>query len=122
MQNENIEKYLPWIIGVAVVLVIGYAGYLYGRNTATTDSAGLDAVRSDIQRVVQQQQNIIAVQHTISVGLDKSVKGIGAIEGRIAGIEGIVGEVAGRVDTDRERLNNQQRLIDEGQSIVGGGK
>ena len=116
------EKYKGWIIGLAVVLVVGYAGYLYGRNTATTDSAGLDAVRSDIQRVIQQQQDIIAVQHTISVGLDSGNKRAAAIESRIAGIEGTVGEVASRVDADRERLNQQQRLIDEGQSIVGGRK
>ena len=116
------EKYKPYIIGLVIVLAVGYAGYLYGRNTATTDSAGLDAVRSDIQRVIQHQQDIIAVQHTISVGLDKSIKGIGAVEARIAGIEGIVGEVAGRVDSDRARLIEQQRLIDEGQSIVGGRK
>ena len=106
---------------VAVVCSV-LAAYCYGRNTATTDSAGLDAVRSDIQRVIQQQQDIIAVQHSISVGLDTSNKRTQAIAERIAGIEGIVGEVAGRVDADRERLNSQQRLIDEGQSIVGGGK
>ena len=112
----------PYIIALAVVLAIGYAGYLYGRNTATTDSAGLDQVRSDIQRVIQQQQDIIAVQHSISVGLDSSNKRAAAIESRIAGIEGTVGEVAGRIDADRERLNQQQRLIDEGQSITRGGK
>ena len=111
----------PYIIGLVALLVVGYAGYLYGRNAAS-DSAGLDAVRSDIRRVIEQQQNIIAVQHSISVGLDSGNKRAAAIEGRIAGIEGIVGEVAGRVDTDRERLNSQQRLIDEGQSIVGGRK
>ena len=112
----------PYIIAVAAVVVAVLAGYLYGRNTATTDSAGLDQVRSDIQRVIQQQQDIIAVQHTISVGLDSSNKRAAAIESRIAGIEGVVGEVAGRVDSDRARLIEQQRLIDEGQSIVGGRK
>ena len=122
-RNPSVWQTLkPYIIGLVVVLVVGYVGYLYGRNTATTDSAGFDAVRSDIQRVIQQQQNIIAVQHTISVGLDSGNKRAAAIESRIAGIEGAVGEVAGRVDADRERLNNQQRLIDEGQSIVGGRK
>ena len=119
MQNENLKKYLIYI---GVALLIFGAGFLLGRNTATTNTAGLDPIRADIQRVIQQQQDIIAVQHTISAGLDKSVKGIGAVEARIAGIEGVVGEVAGRVDSDRARLNEQQRLIDEGQSIVGGRK
>ena len=122
-RNPSVWQTLkPYIIGLVALLVVGYAGYLYGRNAATTDSAGLDAVRSDIQRVIEQQQNIIAVQHSISVGLDSGNKRAAAIEGRIAGIEGIVGEVAGHVDADRERLNSQQRLIDEGQSIVGGRK
>ena len=112
----------PYIIAVAAVVVAVLAGYLYGRNAATNDSAGLDAIRSDIQRVIQQQQDIIAVQHSISVGLDTGNKRAAAIESRIAGIEGAVGEVAGRVDSDRERLNQQQRLIDEGQSITRGGK
>ena len=112
----------PYIIAVAAVVVAVLAGYLYGRNAATNDSAGLDAIRSDIQRVIQQQQDIIAVQHSISVGLDSSNKRAAAIEIRIAGIEGTVGEVASRIDADRERLNQQQRLIDEGQSITRGGK
>jgi hypothetical protein len=110
------------VIIVALLAVVGYSCFSYGRNTATADSAGLDPIRADIQRVIQQQQNIIAVQHTISVGLDKSVKGIETISERIAGIEGVVGEVAGRVDSDRARLIEQQRLIDAGQSIVGGRK
>ena len=112
----------PYIIGLAVVLAVGVAAYSYGRNAASDNTAGLDAVRADIQRVVEQQQNIIAVQHSISVGLDSGNKRAAEISARIAGIEGIVGEVAGRVDSDRERLNSQQRLIDDGQSIVGGRK
>lgn len=116
------QKYKNWIIGAAVVLAVVYAAVSYGRNTATDNTAGLDAIRTDIQRVIQQQQDIIAVQHTISVGLDKGLKGIETVTERIAGIEGIVGEVAGRVDSDRARLNEQQRLIDKGQSIVGGRK
>ena len=116
------EKYKPYIIGVIVFAVAVYAAYCYGRNAATTDSAGLDAVRADIRRVIEQQQNIIAIQHSISVGLDSSNKRAAAIAERIAGIEGAIGEVAGRIDADRERLNQQQRLIDEGQSIVGGRK
>ena len=112
-------KYKVWIIGAAVVLAVGGGCYLLGRNTATDNTAGLDPIRADIQRVIEQQQNIIAVQHSISVGLDKSIKGIGAVEARIAGIEGIVGEVAGRVDSDRTRLVEQQRLIDEGKRITG---
>ena len=114
--NETVKKYAAW---AAVLLVVGVAGYWLGSGN---DSGRLDAIRSDIQRVIEQQQNIIAVQHTISVGLDSGNKRAAAIESRIAGIEGAVGEVAGRVDADRERLNQQQRLIDEGQSIVGGRK
>ena len=48
----------PYIIAIAALLVVGYAAYCYGRNAAS-DGAGLDAIRSDIRRVIEQQQNII---------------------------------------------------------------
>lgn len=113
------QTYKNWIIGAVVLVAVVAGAYLLGRNTAT-ESTGLDPIRADIQRVIQQQQDIIAGQHAISAGLDSSAKRTQAIESRIAGVEGIVGTVAGRIDQDRSRLNLQQRLIDEGQSILGG--
>lgn len=115
--TDEAKKYL--IIGVVFVLAV-YAAYSFGVNRAT-ESTGLDPVRADIQRVIQQQQDIIAGQHTISTGLDTSAKRTAAIESRIAGVEGIIGTVAGRVNEGGIRLNLQQRLIDEGQSIIGRG-
>lgn len=110
------------ILILVALLAVGFGAgwYLFSGNNAT-ESTGLDAVRTDIQRVIQQQQDIIAGQHAISTGLDSSTKRAAAIETRITGIEGIVGKAAGRVDESRVRLNLQQRLIDEGQSILGRG-
>lgn len=116
--SDETKKYL--ITGALLVLVAAGC-YLLGRNNAT-ESTGLDPIRADIQRVISQQQDIIAGQHAISAGLDSGTKRTAAVEARIAGVEGIIGKVAGRVDEGRIRLDLQQRLIDEGQLIIGGRK
>ena len=107
-------------VGIIIAVIIGYASYLYGINHAT-ESTGLTAVRADIQRVIDQQQDIIAKQHTISIGLDTGAKRAANIEAGIARLEGTIGSVASRVNQDRATITLQQRLIEEGKLIIGRG-
>ena len=107
--NEN-KAYI-----VIIVLAAALAYVLFGGNS---DSGRLDAIRSDIQRVADQQRNIDARLDKISTGLDRGVKTTETISARIAGVEGTLDAVAGRIDSGKSRIEASARLIDEGQQRV----
>jgi methyl-accepting chemotaxis protein len=112
--NDKAQKY---IIASALLIGIIAGWYLFSGNGAG-DGARLDAIRSDIQRVEEQQRNITARLDKISAGLDRGIKATETVAARIAGIEGTVDEVAGRINSGKSRIEASARLIDEGQQRI----
>ena len=114
-----VENYKKYGIALLVLIAIGWAGYLLGVNTAgTIDASRAAAITADLQRAEKLQRDTIARLDKIGAGLDSSAKRTAAIEARIAGVEGIIGEVAGRVDDGKVRIGRSQQLIDEGIGIL----
>lgn len=105
-----------YLLAAVILLAAGLFGYWMGGNIS--NDARLDAIRSDIRGVAEQQRNIDARLDKISAGLDRGVKATETISNRIAGVEGTIDAVAGRIDRGKSRIEASARLIDEGQQRV----
>ena len=113
------EKYKAWIIGAAVLLILGAAGYLLG-GYYVDYRAGTDAVRASLQRIEAEQQRAAVRLGRIESGLDTSIEITSGISGRIGETVGAVGAAEERNDAGKVRLESSQRIIESGESILRG--
>ena len=107
------EKYKPYIIGLAVMLAVGYAAYCYGRNTASDDYRGTaDQLRSELRAATE-----------LNTSLKADNERIGKINSQLAGEIGESRRLAGAIgDYNREnenRLDEAGNIVADCQRIAG---
>ena len=107
------QTYKPYIIGLAALLVVGYSGYLYGRNTATDDyRSTTEQLRSELRTASEINRSLKADNERIS-----------KINSQLAGEIGESRRLAGAIgDYNREnenRLDEAGNIIADCQRIAG---
>ena len=107
-------KYKAWIIGAAVVLAVGVAGYLYGVNRATDDYRGTaDQLRSELRAATEINRSLKADNERISK-INSQLAGEITEGRRLAGTIGDYNrENAGRLDEAGNIVADCQRIASE---------
>ena len=107
------EKYKPYIIGIAALLVVGYAAYCYGRNTASDD------YRSTTEQLRQELRTASDLNRSLKADNER----ISKINSQLAGEIGESRRLAGAIgDYNREnenRLGEAGNIVTDCQRIAG---
>ena len=108
------QKNKIWIIAVVVVLGVGCAGYLFGRNASTDDyRATADQLRSELRTATEINRGLKADNERISK-INSQLAGEITESRRLAGTIGDYNrENAGRLDEAGNIVADCQRIASE---------
>ena len=102
--NENVKKYL---IAAVVLIAVGYAGFLLGRNTGNSNN---DDPR--IQRIYDSVSRIEGLSGSLDAGLKRieqtAVAGTAGTEKIIGGIGTAIELMENSAERERNRARNNQ--------------
>jgi peptidoglycan hydrolase CwlO-like protein len=106
------------IITIVILLIAGVACWLMFSGGIPDTGSGIDAARTNLQSVGDQQQSAIDRLGDIETGLTDSANKAGTISTGLGDTAKSIDTVTGRIDQSEVRLKSSAELISEGQRIL----
>ena len=111
------QKYKAWIIGAAVLVALGVAGYLLGGYYVDYRTRDAD-VTAKLETLGRNQQLLTTKFDGLAKDLAQSQRRVASIEIRIGNAEAGVSEVAGKLADSQIALTESAGLIAENERIL----
>ena len=104
---------------VCICLFVALAGWYLLSSGLPDHGVGSDKIRADIQSAIEQQSSAAERLSSIEAGLDDSASKVGDLSAGAAVIAESVTSAQGRIDESAQRAQSSQRLVEDGQRILG---